>query len=70
MKKIIIERDKDELIRFKKRGHRNFVHRYKKILTEGSSSPDDRIKELEYKILEKKEDLRNFLKRSDKKIGK
>lgn len=70
MTKIITERNKDELIRFKTRGKRNFVNRYKKILTEGSSSPDDRIKELEYKILEKKEDLKIFLKMSDKKIRK
>jgi len=70
IKKVLLERDRDELMRFKKGEARDFLRKYDTIIRVGSSSPDERIKELEGRINEKKERLRVYLKSSENKLRK
>ena len=68
MKQIIVDRDRDEFIRFKQGVAKGFTSRFQRVLIE-RSTPQDRINILQAKIQEKRKNLDAFLRMSERKIG-
>ena len=58
----IMKRDKNELLRYEDKRINGFTRKFKRIFYEESHSPDERILEVEKKILQKRDNLKIFLK--------